>query len=226
VYRQALVKLPRPVFIVLYTGAASYPDRTTLKLSDAFEKVAGNDSVNLELTVEVINIGKGRNGGIVSRCEPLRGYVEFVDTVRVNQARLKEEEPGMERGAVVERAIAQAVSYCKRRGILREFFENLSQEEKNMLTTEWNLEDAIRVAREETWEKAWNKAREETWEKAWNKAREETWGKARKEDRDLFSSLMNQAGSMDELKKMFEKSFAEGAEQTVPSPGAGKYAGR
>jgi hypothetical protein len=52
VYRQALVKLPRPVFIVLYTGTASYPDRTTLKLSYAFEKVAGNDSVNLELTVE------------------------------------------------------------------------------------------------------------------------------------------------------------------------------
>jgi hypothetical protein len=164
VYRQALIKLPRPVFIVLYTGTASYPDRTTLKLSDAFEKVAGNNSVNLELTVEVINIGKGRNEGddddddIVSRCEPLRGYVEFVDTVRMNRARLKEENPGMERGAVVERAIALAVSYCKRRGILRDFFENLSQEEKNMLTTEWNLEDAIRVTREE----AWNKASEET----------------------------------------------------------------
>jgi hypothetical protein len=94
VYRRALVKLPRPVFIVLYAGALPYPDRTTLKLSDAFEKVKGNDSVNLELTVEVINIGKGRNQGIVNRCEPLRGYVEFVSMVRTNQARLKEESPG------------------------------------------------------------------------------------------------------------------------------------
>jgi hypothetical protein len=68
------------VFIVLYAGAPPYPDRTTLKLSDAFEKDEGNDSVNLELTVEVINIGKGRNRGIVNRCEPLKGFVEFVSS--------------------------------------------------------------------------------------------------------------------------------------------------
>jgi hypothetical protein len=36
--------------------------------------------------VEVIHLGKGRNEGIVGRCEPLRGYVEFVEAVRVNQA--------------------------------------------------------------------------------------------------------------------------------------------
>jgi hypothetical protein len=82
------------------------------------------------------------------------------------------------------------------------FFENLSQEETNMLAAEWNMEDALRVREEETWEKA------------------------RKEDRDLFSNLMERAGSMDELKKMFEKSFGGGAEQAVPPPGAGKYAGR
>jgi hypothetical protein len=194
VYRQALVKLPRPVFIVLYTGTASCPDRTTLKLSDAFEKAGGNDSVNLELIVEVINIGKGRNEGIVNRCEPLRGYVEFVDTVRKNQARLKEENPGMGRGAVLERAVAQAVSYCKKHGILRDFFENLSQEETNMLATEWNLEDALRVREEETWEKARKETRKET----------------RKEDRDMVFNIMNQAGSMDELKRMLEKSFSGG----------------
>jgi hypothetical protein len=122
VYRQTLVKLPRPVFIVLYTGTAPYPDRTTLKLSDAFEKVEGNDSVNLELTVEVININKGRNEEIVNRCGPLRGYVEFVDTVRANQARLKAGNPGTGREAVLEKAIALAVSYCKEHNILKDFF--------------------------------------------------------------------------------------------------------
>jgi hypothetical protein len=55
------VKLPRPEFIVLYNGASAYPDRRTLKLSEAFEKVEGNDSVNLELAVKVFNIGKGHN---------------------------------------------------------------------------------------------------------------------------------------------------------------------
>jgi hypothetical protein len=105
------------VFIVLYIGMAPYPDRTTLKLSDAFEKVEGNDSVNLELTVEVININRGRNEGIVNRCEPLWGYVEFVEAARANQARLKAENPGMGREAAVEKAVALAVSYCKRNNI-------------------------------------------------------------------------------------------------------------
>jgi hypothetical protein len=56
-----------------------------------------------------------------------------------------------------------------------------------MLAAEWNLEDAIKVAREEAWEKA----SKETWEKG----------------RNAFSNLMNQAKSMDELKKLFEASF-------------------
>jgi accessory colonization factor AcfC len=53
-----------------------------------------------------------------------------------------------------------------------------------MLATEWNLEDAIQVAREETWEKA------------------------RKQDRDMVFNIMNQARSMDEIKRMLEESFS------------------
>ena len=48
-----------------------------------------------------------------------------------------------------------------------------------MLATEWNLEDAIKVAKEEV----------------------------REEDRELFSSLMEQAHSMDDLKQMFNATF-------------------
>jgi hypothetical protein len=196
VYRQSLVKLPRPVFIVLYTGTAVYPDRKTLRLSDAFERAAGNDSVNLELTVEVININKGCNEGIVNKCEALRGYVEFVDIVRLNQRRIREESPAARRDMVLEKAISDAVSYCKKHNILKDFFENLTPEEVNMLATEWNLEDALRVREEETWEKA----SKETWEKA----SKETWEK----DRNTFSNLMNRAKSMDELKELFEASFS------------------
>jgi hypothetical protein len=210
VYRRGLVKLPRPVFIVLYAGAASYPDRITLKLSDAFKKVEDNDSVNLELMVEVINIGKGRNQGIVSQCESLKGYVEFVNMVRVTQVQLKEENPGMGREAVLERAIALSVTYCKRHDILRDFFENLSQEEVNMLSTEWNLEDALRVCEEETREKTRKEAREE--------ARKETRKETREEDLDLILHLMNQARSMNELKKMVEESFSGKMKQSAPPP--------
>ncbi|MDR2444668.1 MAG: hypothetical protein LBD44_01840 [Spirochaetaceae bacterium] len=42
-------------------------------------------------------------------------------------------------------------------GILKDFFENLSPDELNMLTAEWNLGDAIKVACEESWENGWEK---------------------------------------------------------------------
>jgi hypothetical protein len=85
------------------TSSAAYPDRTTLKLSDAFEEVEGNTAVNLELTVKVFNIEKGRNTDIVRKCEPLGGYVDFVHIAGESHARIKRENPGMGRDLAVEK---------------------------------------------------------------------------------------------------------------------------
>jgi hypothetical protein len=111
---------------VLYNGGAGYPDKTTLRLSDAFELVEGNAAVNLELTVKVYNIGKGRNTEIVQKSAPLSGYVDFVHIANESRARIKKENPGMNRDIVLEKAIAYtvtsfpiiavlAVSVCKTR---------------------------------------------------------------------------------------------------------------
>jgi hypothetical protein len=131
------------------TSSAAYPDKTTLKLSDAFEKVEGNDGVNLELEVKVYNIGKGRNEDIVRKCEPLSGYVDFVHIAGERQASIRRENPDMARALAAEKSIAYTVTYCKEHGILKDFFEKLSPEEVNMLAAEWNMEDALRVREEE-----------------------------------------------------------------------------
>jgi hypothetical protein len=55
-----------------------------------------------------------------------------------------------------------------------------------MLAAEWNLEDAIQVAREEAWE---------------NRG---------KEDERRFLHLVNHADSLDDLKKMLKESFSGG----------------
>jgi hypothetical protein len=192
VYRQSLVKLPRPEFIVLYNGTAEYPDRRTLKLSDAFEQPEGGPA-NLELTARVVNIGKGRNEELAGKCERLGGYIQFVDIVRSRQAELKRVDPGMKPETLLEKAISYGITRCKQEGILADFFEKLSQEEVNMLATEWNLEDALRVREEETREKTRKETREETREK----------------DRAMVFDIIKQAKSMDELKKMLETSFGE-----------------
>jgi hypothetical protein len=67
VYKTRHVKIPKPVFIVLYNGTEDFPDENILRLSDAFENVESLGGNALELTVRVLNIGKGKNEQIVKR---------------------------------------------------------------------------------------------------------------------------------------------------------------
>ncbi|MDR0663895.1 MAG: Rpn family recombination-promoting nuclease/putative transposase [Spirochaetaceae bacterium] len=182
VYREKLMKLPRPEFIVLCNSPLLSMDRVTLRLSDAFEKVEGCSEDNLELTVKLFNINKQRNTEIVERCVTLRGYVEYVDIVRITRERIEKENPGMDRKSAAWKAVADSVTYCKKHGILKDFFENLSPEEVNMIATEWNLEDAVKVAREE--------GREEGIEK----------------ERKWVMKLLEQGKSINELKRIIETS--------------------
>ncbi|MDR0759904.1 MAG: hypothetical protein LBF74_07315 [Treponema sp.] len=199
VYREKLIKMPRPEFIVLCKAPAMKKDKQTLKLSDAFEDDGEGGKVTLELAVTVININEGYNHRIIEKCPLLHEYVRYIDLVEATQKRIAKENPGMSREQIREKAIADSISYCKRHNILKDFFEKLSPEEVNMLTAEWNLEDAIKVAREESWERGREEGREEGIERG----REEE----REKDCELFSSLMSQAKSMDELKQMFETTF-------------------
>jgi hypothetical protein len=48
-----------------------------------------------------------------------------------------------------EEAIRKAVSECIKRNVLKKFFEYNSSEVINMLLTEWNWDDAMRVREEE-----------------------------------------------------------------------------
>jgi hypothetical protein len=58
VYRNKLIKLPRPEFIVLCKGPADFEEKSTQKLSDALEAVEGGGEVNLELVVKLFNMNR------------------------------------------------------------------------------------------------------------------------------------------------------------------------
>jgi hypothetical protein len=146
--------IPRPVFIVLYTGTAAYPDESTLRLSESFEESGLpvlSAAADLELVVKVYNINEGHNEDIVRRCERLRGYSAFIGKVREFE-RLSGEKEG---------AMKEAVEYCIGHGILKEFLKANSSEVINMLMTEWNWEDALEVRWEEGWEEGREEGREE-----------------------------------------------------------------
>ncbi|MCL2190890.1 MAG: hypothetical protein FWB79_02755 [Treponema sp.] len=153
VYKQALVKHARPRFIVLLNSASAFPDRKKMRLSDSFERVAGFDGVALELEIDVYNVNEGRNSSILEACAELKGYAHFVSRVRAHEKGLaaRGEKPGGEEA--MKTAIRLAIQDCKNAGLLREFWENMSQEEINMLANEWDMETALEVREEEGFEK-------------------------------------------------------------------------
>ena len=142
IYATKQIALPRPEFFVLYNGEAPYPDERVLRLSDAFGDTSAlgvRGDWSLELTVKVLNINEGRNEGIARRCKTLAGYQAFVAQVREH----------VKRGDGLEDALKKTVIYCRDHDILKEFLEHHATEVIGMLTTEWNLEDALAVRFEE-----------------------------------------------------------------------------
>ncbi|MDR2864243.1 MAG: Rpn family recombination-promoting nuclease/putative transposase [Spirochaetaceae bacterium] len=147
IYRRTLLKIPRPEFYVLYNGPDEYPEKVSLKLSDAFtEKNTGEPA--LELNVSVYNINKGKNPYLAEKCKTLDEYETLVAKAREFHAEFEGLE-GLGSTERLEKALGKAINWCIEHGILKDFLEENSTEVNNMLFTEWNWDDALEVAREE-----------------------------------------------------------------------------
>jgi len=144
-YKHGKVMIPAPEFIVLYNGDKKFPDFKELKLSDSY-KFKTTDCY-LELVVRVYNINKGCNVEMAYRSSILSGYEEFI-------AEIKENLKSMD----LREAIRLAIKSCISKNILVSFLERNGSEVVNMLLGEWNMDEALEVAREETREEE----REET----------------------------------------------------------------
>jgi hypothetical protein len=137
IYRSRPIKIPKPDFIVLYNGDAEYPDKAQLNLSDVFKEA---DIPNLlELTVQIYNINKGRNKDILQKSKSLSDYAAFVGQVKENRTK----------GLPLDESIKEAVNYCINNNIMKDYLKSQASEVRNMLLTEFNMNDAKRVWREE-----------------------------------------------------------------------------
>jgi len=144
IYSGRAVPLPYPEFFVLYNGSAQYPDEKIVKLSDLFENpqslgLPGKSRPLLELEVRVLNINEGRNEEIVKRCSKLSEYSKLIGKVESILNETKD----------LKKAAEEAIEYCKKNGILKEYLEKYGKEVLKMLYAKWNLKDALAVAREE-----------------------------------------------------------------------------
>jgi hypothetical protein len=130
------VKIPAPEFYTFYNGKAEFPLEQELFLSDSF--LDSNGKASLELMVKVININSNKAHSILDKCEVLKEYSLFIDTVRKYS---KEED-----------SIKKAVQECMERRILADYLRRKGSEVMNMLIAEYSYEKDIQVKQEEAFQ--------------------------------------------------------------------------
>lgn len=136
IYSSKEVKLPTPHFVVFYNGKDEQPERRVMYLSNLYTKQMGEPG--LELAVVQLNINEGYNEELKKSCEPLFGYMTYVE--KVNRYR---KQIGLE--AAVDRSVTE----CIREGILADFFQKNRAEVVQMSIFEYDEEAHMRLIREE-----------------------------------------------------------------------------
>ena len=140
IYRKKRIPIPAPKFIVLYNGEEPYPEHGVQKLSESF--IFQQENPQLELNIDIYNINYEVNAKIVQKSRSLAEYSWLVGRIRANQAD----------GLTLEEAIKQAIAYGVEHDIMKEFLETNGAEVENMLFTEWNMDEALAVSKEEGFE--------------------------------------------------------------------------
>ena len=89
----------------------------------------------MDLKVKLINIRAENNHDILKKCDVLNQYSKFVQVYESNKGSSERME--------------QTIKYCIRHNILSDYIKRKGKEVISMLTAEWNMEEALEVAREE-----------------------------------------------------------------------------
>ena len=129
IYSSALLKIPTPQFIVIYTGSTELDDIKELKLSDSFE--VPDTSGRFEWTATVVNISKGHSRKLLEQCPPLRDYAVYVSRIKGNVAA----------GMTKEDAVNEAMEYSIEHNLLNGYFLEQKMEVLNMSLTEFDQEE-------------------------------------------------------------------------------------
>ncbi len=125
--------------MVFYNGTEYFPEKTELRLSEAYEADKGDPQ--LELKVQVLNINEGNNEKLKNQCRILKEYMQYVDCVR----KYAEEVP-------VEEAVPRAVDECIECGVLAEFLRKNKAEVIPMSIFEYNEEETLKAIKADEYE--------------------------------------------------------------------------
>ena len=148
IYRENLIKIPTPEFIVLYNGKKEQPENRMLRLSDAF--IIEKSDIKLEVIVKVININYGKSK-ILEKSKSLNEYSYFIYEI----------QKYLDEGLPLKEAIKNAIQDCIKQNVLKNFLERNGSEVINMLYTEFDIDVAKEVWQEEAKEQGRQEGRQE-----------------------------------------------------------------
>ena len=147
-YGRKLIMLPNPRFIVFYNGTDEQPETETLYLSSAYEHK--EKEVNLELKVLQLNINKGYNEDVKSKCPSLFQYMQYVDILRENR-----------KNHPLKESVIITVDYCIEHDILKDFLLANKSEVISMSIFEYDEELHNKTLLSEGYEDGYNSGYEE-----------------------------------------------------------------
>ena len=99
-----------------------------------------NCEESLEICVKVININVDKENPVLTRCEALKEYSEFMEQVRFNVENK------------IPEALTVAIKQSIKQGFLSDYLSRKSTEVENMLLTEYDYDTDIAVQRQEAYE--------------------------------------------------------------------------
>ena len=126
-YSSRLQKIPAPKFMVFYNGTDAVDDRVELRLSNAYEHLAGEP--DLELKVLMLNVNERHNKELMEQCQTLKEYAIYVARVRKYTSEMN-----------LNDAVARAIDECIKEGILVEFLRKNRSEVKMVSILEYDKE--------------------------------------------------------------------------------------
>ena len=177
------IHLPTPQYVVFYNGTSDEPDRSILRLSDAYMQKDIRPA--LECTAVMLNINYGHNTALMEKCRNLRDYAVLISEIRQK----------LSQGMPLEPAVADAVDECIRKGILHDILVKNKVEVISMILTSFDQEEYEKTIRDESYEEGLERGLEQGLERGRHDG-----------IRQVILSMLKKGLSIDEIKDMTDVS--------------------
>ena len=137
IYSSNLLTLPNPRFVVFYNGDDTIPERSILKLSDAFENKEKSGCLEVEALMLDVNVGK--NMELMQSCGYLQDYTTFVGKVKEYKKQYSN----------LDVAIDEAINYCMEHDIMKELLAKHKAEVARLIFREFDEAEYMRQLEKE-----------------------------------------------------------------------------